>query len=129
MTECSQLSSDELADIRERSARPAPDGDEPFRLPWELRSFALAVAYFESRGFPWTDFQHRLVAAIAESEVTNAPEQYYERWVEALLAQVSETDGVDIDDLDRRTAEILATPRDATHQHAHDGPAAVDHAH
>jgi len=121
------LAEDDIKRIHGESARPARDGDEAFRIPWELRSFALGVAYYESDNFPWTDFQTALVGAIDSADEQNQPEHYYARWVEALEALLRERGGIDAEELDRRTQQILETPRDETHQHPHDDPVAVDH--
>lgn len=126
MAECSTLNEDDVKQIHAGSARAAREGEEAFRLPWELRSFALGVAFYEADKFPWTDFQAALVQAIDSAEEKNQPEQYYARWVEALEALLRERGGLDIAELDRRTQEILSTPRDDGHTHPHfDGPIAV----
>jgi nitrile hydratase accessory protein len=126
MAECLSLGEDDVQRIYTRSARPAREGEEAFRLPWELRSFALGVAYHEAGQFPWTDFQTALVGAIDSADAEARPEQYYARWVEALEALLRDRGGLDVDELDRRTAEILATPRDDGHTHPrHGGPIAV----
>lgn len=129
MAECQSLTGDDVEQIRGTSARPAREGDEAFRIPWELRSFALGVAVHEAEGFPWTDFQGALVTAIDAAQ-DGQPEHYYARWVEALEALLRERGGLDVDELDRRTQQILDTPRDDGHTHPHhDGPVAVAHPH
>lgn len=126
MTQCSTLDEDDIRRIHADTAGAGRAGEEAFRLPWELRSFALAVAFHEAERFPWTDFQTALVQAIDSAEEQNEPEQYYGRWVEALEELLRERGGLDIAELDRRTQEILATPRDDGHTHPHyDGPIAV----
>lgn len=126
MADCSTLDEDEVKRIHADSARVARDGEEAFRLPWELRSFALGVAFHEADGFAWTEFQTALVQAIDDAEDKDQPEQYYARWVQALEALLQQRGGLDVAELDRRTQEILATPRDSGHTHPHyDGPVAV----
>ena len=126
MAERSTLDEGDVKAIHATSARPAREGDETFRLPWELRSFALGVAFHEAYGFPWNDFQTALVQAIDNAEAKDQPEQYYARWVEALEALLTERGGLDAAELDRRTQEILATPRDDGHSHPHyEGPVAI----
>lgn len=98
-------------------------------MPWELRSFALGVASFERGTFEWPEFQGALIEAIDEAESGGQDEQYYARWIEAYEALVLERVGIHRAELDARTTEVLATPRDATHQHAHHGPVAHDHGH
>jgi len=129
VADCVTLADEQVTEIHAASARPVRDGDEAFRIPWELRSFALSVAYHESAGFPWTDFQTELIGAIDTASDDDRPEHYYARWVEAMEALLRQRGGLDTAELDRRTQAILATPRDDTHQHPHDGPAAVDHSH
>jgi nitrile hydratase accessory protein len=126
MAECLSLDEDDVKRIHSGSARQPRDGEEAFRLPWELRSFALGVAYYEADQFPWTDFQTALVGAIDSADAEQRPEQYYARWVEALEALLRDRGGLDVEELDRRTKEILATPRDDGHTHPHhDGPISV----
>jgi nitrile hydratase accessory protein len=125
---CEILDAD-VEKIHATTARVPREGEETFRIPWELRSFAIGVAYYESDGFPWTDFQTALVAAIDDASEDKRPEHYYARWVEALEALLRQRGGLDLAELERRTQEILRTPRDDTHQHAHTGPLTVEHAH
>jgi nitrile hydratase accessory protein len=129
MTNCNMVTQQDLSRIRALTGRSGREGDESFRLPWELRSFALGVAFYETGDFPWKDFQGELVAAIDASEDAGGPEQYYARWVEALEKLAGERGGFDPAELDRRTQEILATPRDNTHQHAHYDPITVPPGH
>jgi nitrile hydratase accessory protein len=130
VAECRTLTEDDVTQIRGTSARPVRQGDEAFRVPWELRSFALGVAVHESEDFPWTDFQSALVTAIDAAQDGNEPEHYYARWVEALETLLRERGGLDVAELDRRTQQILDTPRDDGHTHPHhDGPVAVAHPH
>jgi nitrile hydratase accessory protein len=125
MGDCKALSHDDVQALHDTSARPQREGDEVFRIPWELRSFALGVAYYETKDFAWSQFQGRLVAAIDAAEQADRPEHYYARWVEALEALLNEHVGLDADELERRTQQILSTPRDDTHQHAHHEPVSV----
>jgi nitrile hydratase accessory protein len=122
MPNCEILSEDTVRDLHGTSARPLRDGDEAFRIPWELRSFALGVAYYEAEDFDWNEFQSQLVAAIGKAEDDEKPEHYYARWMEAFESLLAARGGVDLEELDRRTKEILETPRDDTHQHAHTAP-------
>jgi nitrile hydratase accessory protein len=119
MSQCQTLSEENIQDIHVTSARSARDGEEAFRLPWELRSFALGVAYHESANFPWSDFQSNLIKAIDKAEDKNKPEHYYARWVEALESLLAERGGLDLEEVNRRTQTILNTPRDDTHKHLH----------
>lgn len=131
MAECLTLTETELDELRESapgaSARQA--GDEAFRLPWELRGFAIGVATFERGTFEWPEFQGALIGAIDGAEEEGRSEQYYARWVEAYEELVLDRVGIDPAELDAKTREVLATPRDATHQHPRDEPIAHDHGH
>ncbi|MFF1255169.1 nitrile hydratase accessory protein [Pseudarthrobacter sp. NPDC058329] len=126
MANCEIISEETIKDIHSTDARASRAGEEAFRLPWELRSFALGVAYYESDHFPWNDFQSQLITAINEADEDNKPEHYYARWVEALESLLKERGGFDPAELDRRTKEILDTPRDSTHSHEHPHPAPED---
>lgn len=128
MSQCQTLSEENIHHIHVSSARTPREGEEAFRLPWELRSFALGVAYHENAHFPWSDFQSSLIRAIEKAEDKNKPEHYYARWVEALEALLAERGGLDPEEVDRRTRAILDTPRNDTHKHPH-GDDDHDHGH
>jgi nitrile hydratase accessory protein len=130
VADCVVLTEESVGEIFDSSARTRSSEDEAaFRIPWELKSFALGVAFHESAAFPWTEFQTELVAAIDQAVEQAQPEQYYARWVEALESLLTQRGGIDTDELDRRTQEILDTPRDDTHQHAHPDPVSVESGH
>jgi nitrile hydratase accessory protein len=129
MAVCETLTEESVIGIFESSARARRDDDAAFRIPWELKSFALGVAYHEREAFAWNDFQTELVTAIDEAADQAQPEQYYARWVEALESLLIQRGGIDVSELDRRTREILETPRDDTHQHAENAPVSVASSH
>lgn len=129
MSQCDILAEDTVRTIHAADARKTVRGEEAFRLPWELRSFSLGIAYYEATGVPWDHFRTQLVIAIDKAGTNDKPEQYYARWTEALEALVAQAGGIDIEELDRRTHAILTTPRDDTHQHAHNGPIEVEQHH
>ncbi|HVT76637.1 MAG TPA: nitrile hydratase accessory protein [Acidimicrobiales bacterium] len=65
-------------------APPRDNGELVFAEPWHARAFAMAVALVEQLAVPWTEFQSRLIAAIAD-----APErEYYDSWAAALESLV-----------------------------------------
>jgi nitrile hydratase accessory protein len=64
------------------AAPPRRNGELVFAAPWEGRTFAMAVAMVERLGLDWSEFQERLIAAIA-AEPDRA---YYASWVAALEA-------------------------------------------
>jgi nitrile hydratase accessory protein len=125
MSECRNLSDEEIVTIQQTSARPEAACDEAFRIPWELRSFSIGVAFYESADFSWDAFQELLIDAIDKAADDQRPEHYYARWMEALEALLISRGELALAELDHRTDEILLTPRDATHQHPHAEPVAV----
>jgi nitrile hydratase accessory protein len=129
VADCVVLTEESVSEILDTSGRSRSVDDAAFRIPWELKSFALGVAFYESGDFAWEEFQTELVAAIDQAVEQSQPEQYYARWVEALESLLSRRGGIDTDELDRRTREILDTPRDDTHQHAHPDPVSVESGH
>ncbi|MEI5527365.1 nitrile hydratase accessory protein [Streptomyces brasiliscabiei] len=128
MAKCETLTEDSVRELHQ-AVRAPREGDEAFRIPWELRSFALGLAFYEEENFPWEEFQSRLIAAIDRAGQDIGPEHYYARWMEALESLLTERAGIDLAVLDERTADVLRTPRDATHQHAHEGPVTVKPGH
>jgi hypothetical protein len=101
----------ELGDARRRvealvaglpAGRP---GEDAFNQPWEIRAFAMAVAAYHNGQYEWSEFQLSLIESIRQWEQGG-------RDPESML--------------DERTKAVLATPRDASHQHAHRDPVAVD---
>lgn len=73
-------------------------GNSPlFQAPWQARIFALIVEAVKAGHFPWTDFQSRLVAALARNDEAGRSESdelierhYFDAWLlaaeETLLA-------------------------------------------
>jgi nitrile hydratase accessory protein len=61
-------------------APPRDNGELVFAEPWHARVFAMAVALVEKLQLPWSDFQSRLIAAIAD----DPDREYYESWAAAL---------------------------------------------
>jgi nitrile hydratase accessory protein len=82
---------------------PAGRPDEhAFNEPWEIRAFAMAVAAYRNGQYEWSEFQLSLIESIRQ-------------WEQGGRDPEAE-----------RTKVVLATPRDASHQHAHREPVAVD---
>jgi nitrile hydratase accessory protein len=127
----------ELGDARRRvetlvaqmpGGRP---GELAFSAPWEIRAFAMAVAAYNSGMYEWSEFQLSLIESIRQWEQgghdpDNEPWSYYEHWLTALETVLAGSGLLSESMLDDRTKEVLATPRDASHQHAHPEPVAVD---
>jgi nitrile hydratase accessory protein len=65
-------------------APPRDNGELVFEAPWHARAFAMAVALVDQLQLPWTEFQSRLIAAIAD----DPDRPYYESWAAALESLV-----------------------------------------
>jgi nitrile hydratase accessory protein len=107
---------------------PRRSGDMAFDQAWEIRAFSMTVALHDKLGFPWSEFQQELIAAIRKWEAEQADlEQwsYYERWTAALEELARSKGWISQDELDAKTEEILALPPNAHHQHAVREPVAV----
>lgn len=132
--------STEVGDARRRvetlvSRMPGDEGERSFEHPWELRAFAMAVAAYESGHYDWSEFQLSLIESIrrwesdrddVDSPDLDAAWSYYDHWLAALEAVLVDAGAVSTDDLDDRTRQVLATPRDANHHHARRDPVAID---
>ena len=107
---------------------PKECGEAAFEAPWELRALAMAVAAHDEGRFGWTDFQQALIRSIQDWEAAPGERawQYYERWLVALESLLERQELLSAEELDERTRVVLNTPRDASHQHAHPEPVAVD---
>jgi nitrile hydratase accessory protein len=110
---------------------PGGDGEASFREPWELRAFALAVAAYHAGQYEWSEFQLSLIASIRRWEAEGGEEgsepwSYYEHWLTALETVLAGSGLLSEADLDDRTREVLATPRNANHHEAHREPIAID---
>lgn len=106
-------------------------GELAFEQPWEIRAFALAVAAHKAGRYDWQQFQQALIGSITQWEAENptldGPSwSYYEHWVSALEDVLDETGLFGVTDVDRRTAEVLASPPNRNHHEAHLEPVAVD---
>ena len=49
-------------------APPRANGELVFQAPWESRIFGVTLALYEAGRFEWSEFQSRLIAAIARHE-------------------------------------------------------------
>jgi nitrile hydratase accessory protein len=98
---------------------PRESGELSFSAPWEIRVFAIAVAASRDGRFPWSEFQERLVGAIADWEDAGPDEQadwsYYREWLHGLEALLLERALVDPEVLAARTQEYLGGARDPKH--------------
>ena len=62
------------------AALPRRNGELIFEAPWQGRIFGVALAIVRRLGVDWSEFQRRLIAAIAAAPA--AP--YYDSWLAAL---------------------------------------------
>lgn len=70
--------------------RARPPDSPLFHAPWQARIFALIVEAVKEGHFPWTDFQARLVAALARHDDTahceddeHIERHYFDAWLVA----------------------------------------------
>jgi nitrile hydratase accessory protein len=129
-----RMDTTEIGDARRRVEKlvcgmPGGDIDSRwFEEPWELRAFAMAIAAYHEGHFEWSEFQLSLIDSIRRWEEGEGgePWSYYAHWLEALETVLAASGALsDSLALDRRTREVLATPRNANHHHAHREPVAV----
>ena len=111
---------------------PGGDPNEMgFEHPWEIRAFAMAVAAHQHLKFDWAEFQKSLIASIQDWETTNAdtgqiPWSYYQHWVTALEAVLSNASLLSQAELDSQTHDVLSIPANRNHHEAHTEPIAID---
>jgi nitrile hydratase accessory protein len=120
---------DSLVDVLPFGERlPRKSGDLAFDKAWEIRAFSMTVALHEKLGFPWTDFQQELIAAIRSWEAAQedlSQWSYYERWMAALEELAHSKGWLTSAELDSRTKEVLSQPATQNHHHAVREPVAV----
>lgn len=92
--------------LAEAAAVPRANGELVFAAPWEGRAFGLVVALHEQRQFRWDEFKDRLIAAIADTDHTDAP--YYEHWLAAFERLLLDRGLLTPAELDVRTAALAA---------------------
>jgi nitrile hydratase accessory protein len=90
-------------------ALPRKNGEIVFSAPWQSRAFGAAVALQKQLGFPWMEFQKRLIAAVAAAparEDEDPTDAYYRQWLDALESLVTERGLLAADELARRREQI-----------------------
>lgn len=111
---------------------PGGDPDQlGFERPWEIRAFAMAVAAHHHLKFDWAAFQASLIASIQGWETATAgtgqiPWSYYQHWVTALEAVLSDAGLLSQAELDSQTQDVLSVPPNRNHHEAHTEPIAID---
>lgn len=94
---------------------PRSNGELVFEQPWESRAFGIAAALADQGLFSWKDFQQNLIAEVARREAEPGEYSYYDRWLGALEALLTERGVISADDIDTR-ADVLCH-RPAGHDH------------
>jgi nitrile hydratase accessory protein len=98
-------------------APPSANGELLFEAPWEARAFGMAISLAEAGAFTWDEFRASLIEAIATWERQAAPGssyRYYDCWLTALTAVVTDKGLGSANDLDARASALAARP------HGHD---------
>ena len=90
---------------------PRRNGTFQFSQAWEERAFAIAIALSKKGHYEWEDFRQSLIASIGEWEAEHAPDErswnYYQRWLLALERLATESDLIDLEELEQRTTALL----------------------
>jgi nitrile hydratase accessory protein len=93
-------------------APPRSNGELLFQRAWEGRAFGMAIALSKKGHYEWEDFRQGLIASISEWESTHCKDDpdwdYYQRWLLALERLALESNLLNPDELEQRTAELLA---------------------
>ena len=100
------------------AAPPRANGELVFAEPWESRVFGLTLALCDTGRFEWSEFQSRLIDAIArrEAEIGDPKSHdYYECWLEAFRVLVTERGWLDAGALEALEFELAA--REPGHDH------------
>ena len=94
------------------AAPPRVNGELVFAAPWEGRIFGATLALLDAGRFEWTEFQARLIEAIArhEAERGQGTYEYYACWLEAFRALATEKGWLDAAALDALERELAARP-------------------
>ncbi|MGH7805138.1 MAG: nitrile hydratase accessory protein [Candidatus Binatia bacterium] len=95
------------------AALPRKNGELVFADPWQSRAFGIAVALHGKGAFPWSEFQRRLIDAVAATPAAaegDPTEAYYRQWLEALERLVVEHGLVSPDELAGRKAALSTAP-------------------
>lgn len=83
----------QIAEMQGVASLPRKSGEMVFHDEWERRAFAITVSLAEQGVFPWSEFQQKLIEAVAEAEREDAlrPSRgYYESWLAGLEALLKE---------------------------------------
>ncbi|GAB4372878.1 MAG: hypothetical protein Kow00121_15590 [Elainellaceae cyanobacterium] len=96
---------------------PRHNGSLKFDRPWEERAFGMAIALSKKGHYEWEDFRQELIASIAQWEATHCKDDpdwdYYQRWMLALEQLLVESDLINLQELEERTAQLLTQDNQA----------------
>jgi nitrile hydratase accessory protein len=93
-------------------APPRRNGELTFETVWQSRMFGLTMTLYEAGAFAWEEFRDRLIASIAEHQ--HEPEAYWDCWLYAFEALLTEKGLCESSALEARVAQLRARP------HGHD---------
>lgn len=99
------------------AAPPTANGELVFEAPWQSRVFGMARALCEGGYFDWDEFRAELIAQISDWEASHdsdAPYQYYDLFLAALVQLIERKSLCQDSDLVTRELEFAARP------HGHD---------
>jgi nitrile hydratase accessory protein len=94
-----------------------------FSAPWEARAFAIALGLSQAGLFTWDEFRARLIAEVGasdrirERDGTNRQGEYYEHFLRALEAVVTEKGIATRSDLTRKIEELQGSAAPEAHEH------------
>ena len=109
--------------LRELADQLGCDEASVFSAPWEARAFAIALGLSEAGLFTWDEFRGHLIAEVGasdrirERDGTNNQGEYYEHFVRALEAVVTEKGITSREDLAAKIAELKAPAPHDDHNH------------
>jgi nitrile hydratase accessory protein len=97
------------------AAPPRANGELLFEAPWEGRLFGVTLALLEAGRFEWSEFQARLIEAIAahEAELTEVEEggyRYYDCWLQAFQGLATDKGWLDTATLEALERDLEARP-------------------
>jgi len=101
-----------FADMSGAAAIPRRNGELVFGAPWQGRAFGMAVALNEGQFYEWEEFRSQLVARIADAEARGEASDYYERWLAAFEALLTEKGVLSKDEIEERAYQFEFGERD-----------------
>ena len=101
-----------VANMEGPAAAPRKNGELVFEAPWQGRAFGMAVALQEGQLYAWDEFREQLIARIAAADAGGDPSGYYERWLAAFEALLTEKGIVTREELDERSYQFEFGERD-----------------